>query len=355
MQQQLAFDASEGVQLSSINTEAGHKFLSSVPVFEDLPADIVLGADYLLSGDVRLTVEGSSVNLRPVARSTPPAQPAWSVDEKFRHYLFGRHFTVVTDNSAIAWMFQKRHLKHKFARWIVRLQDYTYDIRHRAGAQNQLADALSRNPIEESSPRNPESWIMFSQQDVTKAQRGDEGLVSVIDSIEDTGPYVMANGLTERSNQTIQARLAPYWKNHKRGEADWDDHLQAAAYAVNTAAHSSAGTCPYEIVYGQLPQLNATFGLDTPVKVKCSVARQTLCREIRMEARRRIAHAQQAQKRYYVRRHRPAPKYSIGDEVWLQRGAPSSSDKLRPKYEGPFIISERLGENTWRSSTIHGF
>lgn len=160
--------------------------------------------------------------------------------------------------------------------------------------------------------------------------------------------HPQANGLTERSNQTIQARLAPYCENHKRGEADWDDHLQAAAYAVNTAAHSSAGTCPYEIVYGQLPQLNATFGLDTPVKVGRSVARQTLCREIRMEARRRIQHAQQAQKPYYDRRHRPAPKYSIGDEVWLQRGTPSSSYKLRPKYEGPFIISERLGENTWR-------
>ncbi|XP_075722582.1 uncharacterized protein LOC142814690 [Rhipicephalus microplus] len=57
-----------------LNTEAGSKFLSSVPVFDDLPTDMVLGADYLLSGEVRLTVEGSTVNLHPVAPSVPPAQ-----------------------------------------------------------------------------------------------------------------------------------------------------------------------------------------------------------------------------------------------------------------------------------------
>lgn len=67
----------------------------------------------------------------------------WSVDENFSHYLFGRQFTVVTDNSATAWMFQKQYLKHKFARWIARLQDYTYDVCHRAGAQDQLGDEPS--------------------------------------------------------------------------------------------------------------------------------------------------------------------------------------------------------------------
>uniref|UniRef100_A0A6G5ACD6 RNA-directed DNA polymerase n=1 Tax=Rhipicephalus microplus TaxID=6941 RepID=A0A6G5ACD6_RHIMP len=98
-------------------------------------------------------------------------------------------------------MFQKQHLKHKFARWIVRLQDYTYDIRHRAGAQNQLADALSRNPIEEFSTRNRETWILFSQQDVTKAQQADGRLASVIDSIGDAGrnaKFVLRNGTLYR-------------------------------------------------------------------------------------------------------------------------------------------------------------
>ncbi|KAH6931133.1 hypothetical protein HPB50_022329 [Hyalomma asiaticum] len=160
--------------------------------------------------------------------------------------------------------------------------------------------------------------------------------------------HPQANGLTERSNPTPQARLAPYCKNNKPGEADWDDHLEAAAYSINTAVQSSTGSSPYEVVYAQLPRLGATLSLDTPVKVGRSIPRQTLCRNIREDARKRIERAQKVQKRYYDRRRQQAPEYRIGDEVWVQRGAPSSSKKFGAKFEGPFVITERVGENTWR-------
>ncbi|KAH6926911.1 hypothetical protein HPB50_023527 [Hyalomma asiaticum] len=124
-------------------------------------------------------------------------------------------------------------------------------------------------------------------------------------------------------------------------------HLEAAAYSVNTAVQSSTGSSPYEVVYGQLPRLGATLSLDTPVKVGRSIPRQTLCRNIREDARKRIERAQKVQKRY-DRRRQQAPEYRIGDEVWVQRGAPSSSKKFGAKFEGPFVITERVGENTWR-------
>uniref|UniRef100_A0A131YNJ2 Tick transposon n=1 Tax=Rhipicephalus appendiculatus TaxID=34631 RepID=A0A131YNJ2_RHIAP len=60
--------------------------------------------------------------------------------------------------------------------------------------------------------------------------------------------HPQANGLTERYNQNLLARLVPYCKNNKPNEADWDDHLQAAAYAINTAFQVSIGTSPYEVV-----------------------------------------------------------------------------------------------------------
>lgn len=74
----------------------------------------------------------------------------------------------------------------KFARWIIRLQDYTYDVKHRAGALNQVADALSRNPCEGSLPQPKEGWIWFSQQDVSNSQRYDSDLAAIITSLEDT-------------------------------------------------------------------------------------------------------------------------------------------------------------------------
>lgn len=46
-----------------------------------------------------------------------------------------------------------------------------------------------------------------------------------------SSPYhPQANGLTEKTNQNIQARLAPYVKTNKAAEADWDKDLQSAAY-----------------------------------------------------------------------------------------------------------------------------
>ncbi|XP_037526178.1 uncharacterized protein LOC119403307 [Rhipicephalus sanguineus] len=57
-----------------LQTEAGSKFLAGVPAFEDLPTDMILGADYLLSGEVRLTVDSAGVNLSPLTPSTASAQ-----------------------------------------------------------------------------------------------------------------------------------------------------------------------------------------------------------------------------------------------------------------------------------------
>lgn len=163
--------------------------------------------------------------------------------------------------------------------------------------------------------------------------------------------HPQANGLTERTNQSIQARLAPYTKVGQKGEADWDVHLPAAVYAVNTALQTSTGVTPYEIVYGKLPQLKAVLRLDAPVSVARSDSRTVSCQKIRAAAKEKATQAQEKQKRYYDRRRRPAPAYNIGDEVWVQRGGNCTGKKLLAKFEGPFTITERVGENTWRVRT----
>lgn len=168
-----------------------------------------------------------------------------------------------------------------------------------------------------------------------------------------SSPYhPQANGLTQRTNHTIQGRLAPYVRTNKPGEADWDKHLQSAAYSINTSVQCSTGMTPYEIVFGPLPKFNVGAGLDTPVEVRQAVDRQAACSNIRRKARGNIRAAQKHQKAHYDRRHRRAPQYAVGDEVWVQRGMQAAGQKLLPKFEGPFIITERLGENTWRVAPI---
>ena len=68
--------------------------------------------------------------------------------EKWRHYLLGRHFTLVSDQRSVCFMFDRsNHGKiknEKILRWRINLSSFSYDIVYRKGELNAAADALSR-------------------------------------------------------------------------------------------------------------------------------------------------------------------------------------------------------------------
>lgn len=63
---------------------------------------------------------------------------------KFRPYLDGRHFTVLTDHAALQWLDTARFSNCKLERWALRLQEFDFTVRHLMGEQNVVADCLSR-------------------------------------------------------------------------------------------------------------------------------------------------------------------------------------------------------------------
>ena len=68
---------------------------------------------------------------------------------KWRHYLLGVPFKLVTDQRSVAFMFDDRHRgkvkNDKILRWRIELSCFTYDVVYRPGKDNQAADALSRS------------------------------------------------------------------------------------------------------------------------------------------------------------------------------------------------------------------
>lgn len=67
---------------------------------------------------------------------------------KWKHYLSGRHFTLITDQKSVAFMFHTMHKSNikndKILRWRLELADYSFDIQYRPGKQNIPSDTFSR-------------------------------------------------------------------------------------------------------------------------------------------------------------------------------------------------------------------
>ncbi|VDI26645.1 Hypothetical predicted protein, partial [Mytilus galloprovincialis] len=65
--------------------------------------------------------------------------------ETFRPYLANSAFTVITDHNALVWLKSAKHTG-RLSRWALKLQDLNFDIIHRPGKSNVVADCLSRVP-----------------------------------------------------------------------------------------------------------------------------------------------------------------------------------------------------------------
>lgn len=70
--------------------------------------------------------------------------------EKFRPYIEGTRFTVITDHHSLLWLNNLKNPTGKLARWAVRLRQHTFDLVHRKGSSNVVPDALSRIPSAEA-------------------------------------------------------------------------------------------------------------------------------------------------------------------------------------------------------------
>ena len=73
------------------------------------------------------------------------------ITEKCKQYLYGKHFIIVTDCSAIKWLHSKQSSNARIQRWALHLQSFNYTVKHRAGIKNVLPDYLSRYPTEEGA------------------------------------------------------------------------------------------------------------------------------------------------------------------------------------------------------------
>ena len=74
----------------------------------------------------------------------------WAVTEKFKDYLTGAHFTVLTDNNSLTHILTSAKLDATGQRWASAFGQYSFDI-YRSGLKNIDADSMSRYPYNKIS------------------------------------------------------------------------------------------------------------------------------------------------------------------------------------------------------------
>lgn len=163
-------------------TEAEHAFqrvkqkLARAPCLDHFRAEIplVLAADASQYGIGAVLMhryqDGSERPIAYASRTLSKAERNYAQVEKealalifgvtkFHLYLYGRHFTLVTDHQPLLKILGPKSAVPALAaarlqRWAVVLSAYTYDIGFKGSKENVCADALSRLPLaEEDSSR----------------------------------------------------------------------------------------------------------------------------------------------------------------------------------------------------------
>lgn len=84
----------------------------------------------------------------------------WAI-EKFRPYVEGTRFKVITDHFSLLWLHRLKNPSGRLARWGLRLQAFDFDIEHRKGKENLVPDFLSRSvpKLEEISVERVDGWL----------------------------------------------------------------------------------------------------------------------------------------------------------------------------------------------------
>lgn len=136
------------------------RLLSTAPVLTqpNFANDFILQTDG--SGDglgavlLQKDKEGTTSVIAFVSRTLKRLEKQWNTTEVealavvwacevLRHYLIGKRFLLETDHAALCWALKGR-THGRLGRWALLLSEYDFEVKHRPGTRNRVADALSR-------------------------------------------------------------------------------------------------------------------------------------------------------------------------------------------------------------------
>ncbi|GJU61319.1 reverse transcriptase domain-containing protein [Tanacetum coccineum] len=210
--------------------------------------------------------------------------------EKFRSYLILNKSIVYTDHSALKYLFAKNDSKARLLWWVLLLQEFKFKVINTKGAENLVADHLSRleNPYEnvldpkeinetfpletlnmveaKALPTNDARVVckflksLFARFGTPRAIISDRGTHFCNDQFAkvmlkygvthrlSTAYHPQTSGQVEVSNRGLKRILE---RTIGENRASWSDKLDDALWAFRTAYKTPIGCTPYMLVYGK--------------------------------------------------------------------------------------------------------
>ncbi|KAK8786810.1 hypothetical protein V5799_023415 [Amblyomma americanum] len=115
----------------------------------------------------------------------------WAIT-KFRPYLYGRQFKVITDHHSLCWLTNLKDPCGRLARWALRLQEFDFTIIYKSGRKHTDADSLSRSPVQpyEGNAEDEAFLGAVTSSDIIAQQRADDELKLLMEHLEGHHPSI---------------------------------------------------------------------------------------------------------------------------------------------------------------------
>ncbi|KAL0828840.1 hypothetical protein ABMA28_003751 [Loxostege sticticalis] len=306
-------------------------------------AETELHTDASKVGVAGILLQRDGNALRPIAyfskQTTPEEQNYSSYDletlavvsalQKFRVYLIGVPFKIVTDCNALKATFQKRDMLPRVARWWEQMQEFNFVIEYKPGTSMSHVDALSRNPLP-----NPSDLNVLSVSECN--------WLTTVQSADDTIQRIRYNKIV------VDALTA---KTIGTAENKWDDHLPEVQWGINNTFNKGINRSPAEALFGKrLTGLSEGRIISELGDDITRVNNNQNLDEIRAEISAHVEARQEIDRERFNKKRSKPMKYQVGDLVRVERQVPSSgqSRKLVPKFQGPYRIVNVLGNDRYQ-------
>ena len=188
--------------------------------------------------------------------------------------IHGVRFKLITDHRPLLWIMTNRHLQGKALRWQMALQQYDFEVEHRAGVKHQRGDVPSRFPLpstddctrarmDHSIPEPPGIRMSTADASLQTDSLDSFPSLSVLLTDDHTEPLFLQPDPAQISSGIDDCLMASI--NHNRN---------SESYATNPVldhCHTEQGVDVYELYGG------TAAGLDMLLKRRCKVRKYYYC------------------------------------------------------------------------------